>query len=72
MSWTLIEQCTPNFFVHVANNVDASLVLFFGDQRPDVLHDLVSELADVHFVRNEGVWPVHIAVEKDLFDGFFT
>lgn len=47
-------------------------MLLLGDQRRNVLNDLVSELTDVYLVCNQGVWPVYIAVEKDLFDGFFT
>lgn len=43
-----------------------------GNDRLNKRRNFVRKLNDVHIVGNDRVWFMQIAVEKDLFDCFFT
>jgi hypothetical protein len=69
--WAHILQTAGHFTVHVADDLDAPLMLFLGDHGPQDGLELLGELNDVHLVGDHRVlaWPV--ALEKDLLDQLF-
>lgn len=47
-------------------------MLLCGNDRLNECGNLLRELNDVHIVSHNRIWFMQVAVEKDLFDGFFT
>ena len=62
--WPLRGSCEPHG--------DATLVLFSRDQGTQDGLQLLSKLQDVYLIGNQRIWPLLVAVEKDLLDQFFT
>jgi len=51
---------------------DAALVLFSRNDGAQHGLQLFSKLHNIYLVSNQRVWPLFVAVEKYLFDEFFT
>jgi hypothetical protein len=56
----------------MAYDLHASLMFLCGNDRLNIRRNFVRKLNDVYIVSNNRVRFVQIAVEKYLFDGFFT
>lgn len=70
--WTHVLQTAGHFTVHVADDLDAALMLFLGDQRLQDCLELLGELDNVYLVGKQCVFSRAVALEKDLLNQLFT
>lgn len=70
--WALVLKSAGHFPVHVADDLDAPLVLFFSDHGPQDCLQVLRELDDVYLIGKQRILSRLVALEEDLLDQFFT